>query len=91
MKRFLVGLTGVMIVLGVGHRDARAGGMEWPDNGTRSLGRGGAFTAKADDPTAIVLNPAGLGSIFPGANVRTHSHRISSTPNRHWCRLWPLV
>jgi long-chain fatty acid transport protein len=41
--------------------NAHAGGMEWPDNGTRSLGRAGAFTAKADDPTAIVLNPAGLG------------------------------
>ena len=61
MKRFLVGLLGLMVVVLLGHPNARAGGMEWPDNGTRSSGRGGAFTAKADDPTAIVLNPAGLG------------------------------
>jgi long-chain fatty acid transport protein len=31
-----------------------------PDNGTEALGRGGAFVAKADDPTAIQYNPAGL-------------------------------
>lgn len=41
-------------------RAARAGGFEIPDNGTAALGRGGAFVAKADDPTAIMYNPAGL-------------------------------
>jgi len=44
----------------VGPRDARAGGFEMPDNGTEALGRGGAFVAKASDPTAIQYNPAGL-------------------------------
>jgi len=37
-----------------------AGGFEFPDNGTTALGRGGAFTAKANDPSAIYYNPAGL-------------------------------
>jgi long-subunit fatty acid transport protein len=37
-----------------------AGGFEFPDNGTEALGRGAAFTAKADDPTAIQYNVAGL-------------------------------
>lgn len=41
-------------------RPARAGGFEFPDNGTQGLGRGGAFTAKADDPTAVHYNVAGL-------------------------------
>jgi long-chain fatty acid transport protein len=41
-------------------REARAGGFELPDNGTEALGRGGAFVAKADDPTAIQYNPAGF-------------------------------
>src|SRR5580693_2823141 len=41
-------------------RTALAGGFELPDNGTEALGRGGAFVAKADDPTAIMFNPAGL-------------------------------
>lgn len=39
---------------------ARAGGFELPDLGTQALGRGAAFVAKADDPTAIYYNPAGL-------------------------------
>lgn len=39
---------------------AHAGGFEFPDNGTEALGRGAAFTAKADDPTAIEYNVAGL-------------------------------
>lgn len=37
-----------------------AGGLEMPDNGTEALARGGAFTAKADDGTALVYNIAGL-------------------------------
>jgi long-chain fatty acid transport protein len=39
---------------------ARAGGFEFPDNGTEALGRGGAFTAKSDNPGAIYYNVAGL-------------------------------
>jgi long-chain fatty acid transport protein len=37
-----------------------AGGLEIPDNGTEALARGGAFTAKADDATAMQYNVAGL-------------------------------
>jgi long-chain fatty acid transport protein len=39
---------------------AFAGGFEFPANGTEALGRGGAFTAKADDATALEYNVAGL-------------------------------
>ena len=39
---------------------AHAGGFEIPDNGTRALGRSGAFAVRADDPSAIYYNPAGL-------------------------------
>ena len=42
---------------------AFAGGFEYPDNGTTALGRAGAFTAKADDPSAIYYNPAGLSKL----------------------------
>jgi len=41
-------------------RPVWAGGFEFPDNGVRALGRAGAFVARADDPTAIYHNPAGL-------------------------------
>jgi len=38
-------------------------GFEFPDNGTQALGRAGAFTAKADDLTAIHYNVAGLARL----------------------------
>jgi long-subunit fatty acid transport protein len=41
---------------------ARAGGFETPDNGTEALGRGGAFTAKASDGTALEYNVAGFAN-----------------------------
>jgi long-subunit fatty acid transport protein len=39
---------------------ADAGGFEFGANGTEALGRGGAFTAKADSPLALEYNVAGL-------------------------------
>lgn len=42
---------------------AHAAGLEVLTNGSQSMGRGGAFVAKADDPTAIEHNPAGLGKL----------------------------
>ncbi|MBM4372756.1 MAG: outer membrane protein transport protein [Deltaproteobacteria bacterium] len=41
----------------------RAGGFEIGDQGARALGRGGAFTVRADDLTAIAYNPAGLARL----------------------------
>lgn len=43
--------------------DARGAAFELPDHGSVALGRAGAFTAKADDLTAIYYNPGGLGRI----------------------------
>lgn len=37
-----------------------AGGLEYVAPGTRAIGRGGAFAARADDPTALRYNPAAL-------------------------------
>jgi len=43
---------------------ARAdGGLFSGTQGARATGRGGAFTAKADDLSAMMLNPAGLGHV----------------------------
>lgn len=42
---------------------ARAGGIFVGDNGTQALARGGAFAVKADDPSAINHNPAGLAKL----------------------------
>lgn len=53
---------------------ANAGGLEFPDLGTTAIGRGTAFTARADDPSAFYYNPAGLSklrgfSYLVGANI----------------------
>jgi long-chain fatty acid transport protein len=62
----------------------RAGGFEteYPDNGGRALGRAGAFTARADDPTAVYYNPAGLTKLegehlLVSANVLSLDHTFS--------------
>jgi hypothetical protein len=52
-------LLAILVVLSFEAR-ARAGGFEIPANGTEAIGRGGAFTAKADDGTALEYNLAGL-------------------------------
>src|SRR5262245_22185013 len=42
---------------------ANAGGLEYAGQGARSLGRGGASTARADDPMVLAHNPAGLAEL----------------------------
>jgi long-subunit fatty acid transport protein len=43
---------------------AHAGGTEFPADGTRGLGRGGARAARADDPTVMTRNPAALALLW---------------------------
>jgi long-chain fatty acid transport protein len=49
-------LLATMLVAGT----ALAGGFEYGPQGLHAVGRGGAFTAKADDPTAMYWNPSRL-------------------------------
>ncbi|MBV69977.1 MAG: hypothetical protein CMH52_01385 [Myxococcales bacterium] len=53
---------------------ALANGFEIPEQGARSLARGGAFSAKADDPTATVHNP-GAVSKLRGTHIM-YSHNL---------------
>lgn len=51
-----------------------AGGLEFPDLGTVAIGRGAAFTARADNLSAFYYNPAGLSkskgiNVLLGANI----------------------
>jgi hypothetical protein len=52
---------------------AQAGGFEYLAAGTRSLGRGGAFIARADDPMALGYNPAAL-AFLPGYQLMLGSN-----------------
>lgn len=62
------GIQGALLGVGLGAglgafawpTPARAGGFEVPDAGTVGIGRGGAFTARADNLSAFHYNPAGL-------------------------------
>ncbi|HEX8791650.1 MAG TPA: outer membrane protein transport protein [Polyangiaceae bacterium] len=76
MKRFA--RAGVALTIALLSPSARAGGFEIPDNGTEALGRGGAFVAKADDPTAIQYNPAGLAQ-QRGTRVLLDGHFVLSS------------
>lgn len=56
----LVSLVGPAVL----PRPARAGGSEFPADGTKGLGRGGARAARADDPVIMTRNPAGLALLW---------------------------
>lgn len=59
-RRFIAAVATAALLV-VSPRTAAAGGFdELPDQGAQALGRGAAFTAKADDATAIYWNVAGL-------------------------------
>ena len=52
----------------LGATTVHAGGFEVPDLGTVAIGRGGAFTARADNLSAFHYNPAGLAKL-PGPHI----------------------
>ncbi|HEY6878001.1 MAG TPA: hypothetical protein VI299_08270, partial [Polyangiales bacterium] len=55
-------VAAAVVVLCMSARNhAHAGGLFLLDHGARALGRGGAFVAAPDDPSALWYNPAGLG------------------------------
>jgi hypothetical protein len=64
LRLALLTLLLMLPVLAVLPRSARAGGTEFPADGTRGLGRGGARAARADDPTIMTRNPAALALLW---------------------------
>src|SRR3954468_21516568 len=64
MTRFA--LLAALLAAGTAH----AGGLGRPNNiSARGVGMGGAWTAFADDATAVWFNPAALSDIDPQVNV----------------------
>jgi len=61
-------LLSVLLVLLFTASTSFAGGFRLPEQGAKARGMGFAFTAQADDPSAIYFNPAGLTQL-KGQNV----------------------
>lgn len=67
--------------------DAHAAGLYFSDRGVRSVGRGGAFVAGADDLGVVWSNPAGLADAGMEHLARQHlarTSRPSSSAARRW-------
>ncbi|MBI5418918.1 MAG: outer membrane protein transport protein [Deltaproteobacteria bacterium] len=61
-------VSAVLLVLIFSATSAMAAGFRLPEAGAKAMGMGFAFTAQADDPSAIYFNPAGLVQL-EGNNV----------------------
>ena len=61
-------LLSVLLVLVLTASTSFAAGFRLPEAGAKAMGMGFAFTAQADDPSAIYYNPAGLTQL-KGQNV----------------------
>jgi long-chain fatty acid transport protein len=59
----------VLLVLVLTAGTSFAGGFRLPEAGAKAMGMGFAFTAQADDPSAIYFNPAGLTQLS-GNNIK---------------------
>src|SRR5260370_8427175 len=65
---------------------AHAGGFELPGNDAEALGRGAAFTAKADNGAALEYNVAGLARqrgtrVLLSGNLLLHDYTFQRTGN----------
>jgi long-subunit fatty acid transport protein len=62
MRASVLVTVGTVVLLGVPGRVA-AGGLEYTGAGTQAVARGGAVTARAEDPMVLSYNPAGLAEL----------------------------
>jgi len=58
----------VLLIVAFSATSAMAGGFRLPEAGAKAMSMGFAFTAQADDPSAIYFNPAGIMQL-EGVNV----------------------
>ncbi len=66
--RIVKGLA-VLVILLFAAASANAAGFRLPEAGAKAMGMGFAFTAQANDPSAIYFNPAGIVQL-EGQNVK---------------------
>ncbi len=89
LKRF-AGFGGLLLATFAS--SARAAGYYSGTHGARALGRAGAFAVKADDLSAMTLNPAGLARIQKtllqaGNRMSYNAHSFTRAPTLDWGNL----
>ncbi len=62
-RRLLAHALAAVALFALTPPNARSGGFEVGENGTKGVARGGAFTVLADDPTAIAINLQHFGML----------------------------
>lgn len=73
MRKLLVWCGAAVAVSVACPRAARASNvMEFPDNGSEQMARGGAWVARASDPLATFFNPAGLAGQRSGLTLQAN-------------------
>jgi long-chain fatty acid transport protein len=60
MKQIAVGLLVIILVIVVNSSEIFAAGFQLPEQGIAAMGQGNAFAGRADDPSAVYYNPAGI-------------------------------
>lgn len=85
----IAGLASAFALLAGTALSAHAGGLARPNPvSARSVGIGGAFSAIADDPTALHFNPAGI-ALLPGLDIMVGGEFVKAprtyTPKSAFC------
>jgi hypothetical protein len=63
MRPLVISAISVILLISALAGRAAAGGLEYAGAGSQALGRGGAVTARAEDPMVLANNPAGLAEL----------------------------
>src|SRR6188508_858327 len=63
MRSTILRIAPVALVLAASASRVQAGGLEYTGQGAQGLARGGAVTARAEDPMVLAYNPAGLAEL----------------------------
>jgi long-chain fatty acid transport protein len=89
--RVIVSCLGYLVVV-LATLPATAQGYFSGSNGARAAGRAGAFTARADDLSAVIFNPAGLAKVETtlvqiGNRASYNSYSFSRTATPDWAHL----
>lgn len=90
--RWALGFGAALTALLPSHPAEASGGYYSGNKGARAAGRAGAFTAKADDLSAVYVNPAGLARlgttvIQVGNRFSYNAHRYTRQPTLDWGNL----